>query len=141
VISDLISPNRLIGLWLEGGIEEGNEKREKRMELPSQRPVKTALAFALARTDKAIPQDVRRNLDLVVCCEGLDREIPAVPVVSNLLRSTVSYDKPTRPAEPSGLQGVASIWTPHFLWRSRDFWRMRTSQGLNVSCTAESNCI
>lgn len=51
MISDIISPNRLIGLWLEGGIEEGNEKREKRMELPSQRPVKTALA--LARTDKA----------------------------------------------------------------------------------------
>jgi hypothetical protein len=94
-------------LWLDGGIEEGNEKREKRMELPSQRPVKTALA--LARTDKAIPQGVRRNLDLVVGCEGLDREIPAVPVVSNLLRSTVSDDKRTTPAGPSGLQGVASI--------------------------------
>lgn len=128
-------------MWLDGGIEEGNEKREKRMELPSQRPVKTALAFALARTDKAIPQDVRRNLDLVVGCEGLDREIPAVPVVSNLLRSTVSYDKRTRPAGPSGLQGVASIWTPHFLLALSRFLENANQPGTQRSCTAESNCI
>jgi hypothetical protein len=110
------------------------------MELPSQRPVKTALAFALARTDKAIPQDVRRNLDLVVGCEGLDREIPAVPVVSNLL-STASYDKRRRPAGPSGLQGVASIWTPHFLLALSRFLENANQPGTQQNCTAESNCI